>query len=53
MGVRLGITVLRGKAEVNHVDPISALADAHQEILGLDIPIDNRFAMHVFNAGDE
>ena len=53
MGVRLGITVLRGEAKVSHVDPISALADAHQEILGLDIPVDNQFVMHVSNAGDE
>ena len=54
MGVRLGIAVLRGKAKVNHhVDPISALADAHQEILRLDVPVDGRFVMHVFNAGDK
>jgi hypothetical protein len=38
MGLR--VTVLLGKTKVNHVDLVAALADAHKEVVRLDIAVD-------------
>lgn len=38
--VSLGIPVLLCKTEIDNIDLISTLADAHQEVVGLDITVD-------------
>jgi hypothetical protein len=51
--VRLGITVLLGQTEIDHVDLVAALADAHEEIVRLDITVDEGLGVDVLNAGNE
>lgn len=51
--VSLGISVLLGKAEVNNIDLVATLADAHEEVVGLDIAVNERLGVDVLNAGDE
>jgi hypothetical protein len=51
--VSLGITILLGQTKVNDVDLVAALANAHEEVVGLDIAVDERLGMDVLNAGDE
>ncbi len=50
--VGLGITVLLGKTEIDDVDLVSALADAHQEVVGLDVSVDEVTRMDVLDAGN-
>lgn len=38
--VSLGIAVLLGKTKVDHVDLVATLANAHEEVVGLDISVD-------------
>lgn len=38
--VSLGIAVLLGETEIDHVDLVTTLANAHQEVVGLDITVD-------------
>ena len=47
-----GVAVLFGEAKVDNVDLIAALADAHEEVVGFDVAVDERLGMDVFNAGD-
>lgn len=51
--VRLGITVFLGETEVNHVDLVAALADTHEEIVGLDVAVDKVARVNVFDTRDE
>jgi hypothetical protein len=51
--VRLGIAVLLGQTEVDHVDLVAALADAHEEVVRLDVAVDERLGVDVLDAGDE
>jgi hypothetical protein len=51
--VRLGIAVLLGQTEINHVDLVAALANAHEEVVGLDVTVDEGLGVDVLNAGDE
>jgi hypothetical protein len=51
--VSLGVAVLLGETEINHVDLVAALADAHQEIVGLDVAVNKVARVDVFNARDE
>lgn len=51
--VSLGVTVLLGQTEINHVDLVSSLANAHKEVVWLDVTVDERLGMDVLNAGDE
>ena len=37
MGLRVAIFL--GQPEINHIHLVSALADAHQEIVGLDVAV--------------
>ena len=50
--VRLGVAVLLGETEIDDVDLVSALADAHEEVVRLDVTVDEVTRVHVFNAGD-
>lgn len=51
--VCLWVTVLLCQSEINHVDLVATLADAHQEVIWLDIAVDEGFGVDVFDAGDE
>lgn len=51
--VRLGVTVLLGQTEVNNIDLIAAFADAHQEVVGLNITVDERLGVDVLDARDK
>ncbi len=51
--VGLWVTIFLGQSEVNDVDLVPTLADAHQEIVRLDITVDERFGMDVLDTGDE
>lgn len=51
--VSLRVAVLLGQTEIDHVDLVAALADAHEEIVRLDITVDEGLGVDVFDAGDE
>lgn len=51
--VRLRVTILLGQPEVNNVDLISTLSDAHEEVVGFDITVDEGLGVNVLDAGDE
>ena len=49
----LGVTVLLGQTEINDVDLVSAFANSHQEIVGLDISVDETLGVDIFDARNE
>ena len=51
--VGLGVTVLLGQTEINDIDLVSTLADAHEEVVRLDITVDEGLGVDVLDAGDE
>jgi hypothetical protein len=51
--VSLGVTVLLGQTEINHIDLVAALADAHQEVVRLNITVDEGLGVDILDAGDE
>ena len=51
--VRLGIAVLLGQTKVDDIDLVAALANAHKEVVGLDVAVDEGLGVDVLNAGDE
>jgi hypothetical protein len=51
--VRLRIAVLLGQTEIDNVDLVAALANAHEEVVGLDVTVDERLGVDVLDAGDE
>lgn len=51
--VGLGITVLLGETEVDNVDLVATLADAHEEVIRLDITVDEGLGVDVLDAGYE
>lgn len=51
--VRLGVAVLLGEAEVDDIDLVATLADAHQEVVRLDVTVDERLGVDVLDARDE
>jgi hypothetical protein len=53
MEMRLGIAVLLGKTEINDIDLVAALANAHEEVVRLDVTVDERLGVDVLDAGDE
>jgi hypothetical protein len=38
--VGFGVAVLFGKTKVDDVDLVAAFADAHEEVVGFDVPVD-------------
>ena len=50
--VGLGIPVLFRQSEIDDVDLVPTLADAHQKVVGLDIPVDKVARVNVLYAGD-
>lgn len=53
MEVRLRVAILLSKAEINDVDLISTLSNAHEEVIGFDITMDERFGVNVLDTRDE
>lgn len=51
--VSLRVAVLLGETEINHVDLVATLADAHEEVVGLDVAVDEALGVDVLDAGDE
>ena len=51
--VRLRVPILLGQTKVDNVDLIPSLANAHQEVVRLDITMDEGLGVDVFDAGDE
>jgi hypothetical protein len=51
--VSLRVTVLLGQTEINNIDLVSTLADAHEEVVGLDITVDEGLGVDVLDTGDE
>jgi hypothetical protein len=51
--VSLWVTILLGQTEVDDIDLVAALANAHEEVVGLDITVDERLGVDVLDAGDE
>ena len=50
--VRAGITVFLGQAKVNDVHQVALLAEPHEEVVRLDIPMDEVLGVDVLNAAD-
>lgn len=48
----LGVTVLLRQAKVNDVDLVATFANAHKEIVGFDITVDEVTGVDVFDAGN-
>lgn len=51
--VRLRVTILLGQTEIDDVDLVTTLANAHQEVVGFDITMDEGLGVDVLDAGDE
>lgn len=47
----IGVLVLLCKAEIDNMDQGVKLANTHEEIFRLDITVDERFVMNVFDPG--
>ena len=50
--VRVDVPVLLGQAKVDDVDQVALLTQPHQEVVGLDVPMDKVFVMYIFNTAD-
>jgi hypothetical protein len=51
--VSLGVTVLLCKTEINDIDLISTLSNAHQEVVRLDISVNEGFGVNVFDSANQ
>ena len=51
--VRLRVPVLLRQTKVDDVDLVAALADAHEEVVGLDVAVDEALSVDILDAGDE
>jgi hypothetical protein len=49
----LGIPVFLRQTEIDHVDLVASLANAHQEVVWLDVAVYEGFGVDVFDAGNE
>lgn len=47
-----GISVLLSEAKIDDVHEVGALAEAHEEVIGLDVTVDERLGVHILNACD-
>jgi len=50
--VRSGVAVFLGEAEVDDVDQVALLAEAHKEVVGLHVSVDEVLRVYVFDAAD-
>ena len=53
MEVSLRVPIFLGQSEINHVDLVSTLSNAHEEIVRLNITVDEGLGMNVLNTRDE
>jgi hypothetical protein len=44
-----GVAVLLGQAKVDDVDLVAALGDAHEEVVGLDVTVQEVFGVHILD----
>lgn len=51
--VGLGVPVLLGQTEIDHVDLVASLANAHEEVVGLDVAVNEALGVDVLDAADE
>ena len=51
--VGLGVTILLSQPKINDIDLVASLANAHEEVIRFDIPMDEGFRMDVFDARNE
>lgn len=51
--VRLGVAVLLGQTEVDDVDLVSTLANAHEEVVGLDITVNEGLGVDVLDTRNQ
>jgi hypothetical protein len=49
----LGVTVLLGQTEIDNVDLVTTLSDAHEEVVRLDITVDEGLGVDVLDTRDE
>ena len=52
MYVSLGVAVLLGQPKVDDVDEVALLAEAHQEVVGLDVSVDEVLGVNVLHPTD-
>lgn len=50
--VGASISVLLGQAKVNDVNKVALLPQAHKEVVGLDISVDEVLGVYVFDTAD-
>lgn len=50
--VGAGVAVLLGQAEVDDVDQVALLAQAHQEVVGFHVSVDEVLGVDVLDAAD-
>lgn len=50
--VRLGVAVLLGQTEVDNVDLVAALSDAHQEVVGFDVSVNKVARVSILDSRD-
>jgi hypothetical protein len=51
--VGLGVSVLLGQSKVDHVDLVASLANAHEEVVRLDISVDEVSGVDVLDSRDQ
>lgn len=51
--MRLGVSIVFDKAEINYVGQVTTLANAYEKIVGLDIMVDEGFGVNVLDPGDK
>ena len=51
--VRLGVSVFLGQSEINHVDLVPSLSNAHEEVVGFDVSVDKVSRVNVFDSRNE
>jgi hypothetical protein len=49
----LGVSVLLGETEINHIDLIASFPNTHEEVVWLDISVDKVSRVNVFDSGNE
>lgn len=49
----LGVSVLLGQTEIDHIDLIASFANTHEEIVGLDISVNKVSRVNVLDSRDE
>lgn len=48
-----GVAIFLGKTKIDNVDLVASFADTHEEVVGLDISVDERLGVNVFDSRDE